>query len=159
MYNLLPLLFPYFCTINSSTVSLLIAFSFLDSLSCTAILPNSNIILFRFRLLKLASSLCFVFRPPSPLLHYHILFSYSCSFSPLFVLIFSIYQLILYPGSLVRTTGVYAPISKLQPNCWINTDQLGNVPKEQTLYRHVINKTGTARGTKCRMVLLTWWCD
>jgi hypothetical protein len=127
------------------------------SLSCTAVLPHSNIILFRIRLLKLASSVCFVFRSPSPSLHYHILLfsTYSCSpfsfSSP--IRPYFIYQLILYPRSLVRTTGVYTLISKLQQNCWINTDQLGNVPKEQTLYRHVINKIGTARGTKCKMVL------
>jgi hypothetical protein len=76
-----------------------------------------------------------------------------CSFSPPIRLYF------LYPGSVVRTTGVYTLISKLQQNCWINTDQLGNVPKEQTVYRHVINKIGTPRGTKCKMVLLTWSCD
>jgi hypothetical protein len=93
------------------------------------------------------------------LLYYRTLFSllffFPCSFSPSFSLTFSVFQLILHPGSSVRTTGIYTLISKLQQNCWINTDQLGNVPEEQTLYRHAINKIGTARGTKYKMVLLT----
>jgi len=83
----------------------------------------------------------------SPLLPF-----FQCLYFPLFDLPFSIHKLILS----VPTAGVYTLISKLQQNCWINTDQLGNVPKEQTVYRHVINKTRTVRATEYRTLALKW---
>jgi hypothetical protein len=117
--------------------------SFLHCVFCTTVFPHSNIISSQIRLLKLASLICSVFRSPSSLFHYHIVFLplYSRSFQllyfPLFDLPFSRRSLSLS----VPTAGVCTLISKLQQNCWINTDQLGNVPKEQTTYRHAINKT------------------
>jgi hypothetical protein len=131
--------------------------SFLRCVFCSAVFPHSNIRSSQIRLLKLASpivlyfvllllysitTLCF-----SPLLPF-----FQWLYFPLFDLPFSIHKLILT----VPTAGVCTLISKLQQNCWINTDQLGNVPKEQTVYRHVINKTRTVRATKYRTLALKW---
>lgn len=147
----------HFCFVFYFPLHILFAIhsSFLRCVFCSAVFPNSNIRSSQIRLLKLASPI---------VLYFVLLLLYSITtlcffpftpvlwipFFPLFDLPFSIHKLILS----VPTAGFCTLISKLQQNCWINTDQLGNVPKEQTVYRHVINKTRTVRATKYRTLVL-----
>jgi len=118
--------------------------------------PLFNIRSSQIRLLKLASPIVLYFSfffTPLPHCAFSPLFPFFQSlYFPLFDLSFSIHKLVLS----VPTAGFCTLISKLQQNCWINTDQLGNVPKEQTVYRHVINKTRTVRDTKYRTLALKW---
>jgi len=103
-----------------------------------------------WRPLLFSISFSFFFAPLPHCVFSPLLSFFQCLYFPLFDLPFSIHKLTLS----VRTAGVCTLISKLQQNCWINTDQLGNVPKEQTVYRHVINKTRTVRATKYRTLAL-----